>query len=156
MSGWLGVLTVVAAVGCGLIGGVMLAFSTFVMSGLGRLEPAQGIKAMQSINITAVTPAFLTVLLGTAALSVVAVVAALFRLTEPGAVAMLVGGVLYLTGTMGVTVACNIPRNDALAALDPSDSDAAGLWSRYLREWTAWNHVRTVAATGAAVSFMLA
>ncbi len=35
---------------CGLVAGVFFAFSTFVMSGLARLPPADGIRAMQSIN----------------------------------------------------------------------------------------------------------
>ena len=34
-------LTFISAIGCGLIGGVFFAFSTFVMQGLGRL-PATG------------------------------------------------------------------------------------------------------------------
>ena len=55
-----------AAVGCATVGGVMFGFSSFVMAGLARLPAPQGIAAMQSINITAVRPAFMTVLLGTA------------------------------------------------------------------------------------------
>lgn len=45
------VLKLLAALGCGLIAGVFFAFSTFVMSALARLQPAQGIAAMQSINM---------------------------------------------------------------------------------------------------------
>jgi uncharacterized membrane protein len=54
MSGSLTALTFVAALGAALNGGVFFAFSTFVMSGLARLRPADGIAAMQSINVTAV------------------------------------------------------------------------------------------------------
>jgi uncharacterized membrane protein len=156
MSGLPGILTLVAALGCGLMAGVFFAFSAFVMNGLGTLPPAQGIASMQSINMAAVTPLFLVALLGTAVLSVAAAVLALFRLAEPGGVAMLVGGLLYLACGMVVTIVVNIPRNDALAALDPDDEDAAGLWTRYLAEWTGWNHVRAVGSLAAATSFMLA
>jgi hypothetical protein len=45
-------LTLVSVLGCGLIGGVFFAFSTFVMKALASLPPAQGIAAMQSINVT--------------------------------------------------------------------------------------------------------
>jgi uncharacterized membrane protein len=38
----------------------------------------------------------------------------------------------------------NVPRNNTLAALDPADDASA--WGRYLSEWTAFNHVRTIAA----------
>jgi uncharacterized membrane protein len=55
MDGFLAALTVVAALGCGLNAGVFLAFSSFVMKALARLQPAQGIAAMQSINLVAIT-----------------------------------------------------------------------------------------------------
>ena len=38
------------------------------MSALARLQPAQGIAAMQAINITAINPLFMLALFGTAAL----------------------------------------------------------------------------------------
>jgi uncharacterized membrane protein len=50
MDGFLAVLTMVAALGCGLNAGVFFAFSSFVMKALARLQPAQGIAAMQSIS----------------------------------------------------------------------------------------------------------
>ena len=70
-------LVVVTALGCGLMGGAFFAFSSFVMSGLKRLPTEQGIAAMQSINITAVTPAFMTALFATAAGCIAVVIAAL-------------------------------------------------------------------------------
>ena len=57
MDGLLAALTMVAALGCRLNAGVFFAFSSFVMKALARLQPAQGIAAMQSINQMAVTPA---------------------------------------------------------------------------------------------------
>ncbi len=49
-DGLLHILTLISALGCGLVGGIFFAFSTFVMKALTRLPPAQGIAAMQSIN----------------------------------------------------------------------------------------------------------
>ena len=49
-------LTLVTALGCGLSAGALFAFSSFVMRALARLPAAQGIAAMQSINVVAVTP----------------------------------------------------------------------------------------------------
>ena len=43
-----------------------------------------------------------------------------------------------------------MPRNNALAAADATAPETAELWARYLREWTAWNHVRTVTGLAAA------
>jgi uncharacterized membrane protein len=64
--------------------------------------------------------------------------------------------VFYLVGTIGVTMLFNVPRNNALAVLVPADAQAATFWSGYLSSWTAWNHVRTIAALAAAASFAIA
>ena len=77
MDGLLTALAVATALGCGLNAGVFFAFSSFVMKALARLQPAQGIAAMQSINLVAVTPAFMTALFGTAAACVAVAIWAL-------------------------------------------------------------------------------
>jgi SulP family sulfate permease len=51
------------ALGCGIVGGVFFAFSSFVMTALGRLPAAEGMAAMRSINRVAVTPPFMAALL---------------------------------------------------------------------------------------------
>src|SRR5262249_60177911 len=80
---------------------------------------------------------------------------ALARWPSPGSVSLLVGGALYLVGSLLVTVVCNVPKNDALASVAPADPDSAGLWAGYLASWTTWNHVRTVAALAAAAALIL-
>jgi uncharacterized membrane protein len=91
-----------------------------------------------------------------AAACVLTVIAALWRWHEPAAVCLLVGGALYLVGSLLVTGGCHVPRNESLASVAPGHPDAARLWTNYLAAWTAWNHVRTAAALAAAVSFSLA
>src|SRR5688572_15773696 len=106
-------LTLLAALGSGLIGGVFFAFSNFVMAALARLAPPQGIAAMQSINVTVLNPGFLGAFVGTALLSAVLAVAGFFDLDETESILRIVGGALYLIGTFLVTGALNVPRNDA-------------------------------------------
>ena len=149
-------LTLLAALGSGLIAGVFFAFSSFVMRALGRIPPAEGIAAMQSINIVVINPVFLSVFMGTAVLSAIAIVFSWLRWDQPGAGYLLAGALLYLIGTFLVTMAFNVPRNDALAAVAPASPEGARLWADYLSSWTAWNHVRTMAALAAAASFSLA
>jgi uncharacterized membrane protein len=144
-----------AAIGCGLVAGVFFAFSTFVMPALARLQPSQGITAMQSINITAINPLFMLALFGTALACLILAVFVLFKWQQSGAVYLLVGSLLYLIGTIGVTIACNVPLNDALAIVKPDSAEGATLWARYLTDWTFWNHVRTIAAIIAATLFTL-
>ncbi|MEV7285864.1 anthrone oxygenase family protein [Streptomyces sp. NPDC093252] len=150
------VLTVLGVLGTGLVAGVFCGFSTFVMRGLGALPPAQGVAAMQSVNVAALRPAFMSVFGGTAVLSVVIAVVTFVLWPEEGTVELLLGSALYLFGTFGVTAAANVPRNEALAKLDAGTAEASAYWSTYLREWTFWNHIRTVASAAATVSYVLA
>ena len=149
-------LTVVTALGCGLIAGVFFAFSSFVMKALGRIPAAQGITAMQSINVVVLNPLFLGIFFGAAAGCLVLGIMALAGLHRPGAAYLLAGSLLYLVGTILVTLFCNVPRNNALAAVDPLSEDGASLWIRYVRSWTNWNHIRTAAGLAAAASFTMA
>lgn len=149
-------LTLLAALGCGLIAGVFFAFSTFVMKALARLPAAEGIAAMQSVNIVVLRSWFMAVFMGTAAICVLTLIYSLFRLHEPGAIYLVVGSVLYLLGSFLVTIVFNVPRNEALTSVVPTDPNSARLWSGYVTGWTAWNHVRTAAALAAAASFSVA
>jgi uncharacterized membrane protein len=138
-------LTLFSVLGCALMAGAFFAFSTFVMKALARLAPPQGIAAMQSINLAVINPWFLTPFLVTAA---ACSLLALSRLLRPGPRSgwLAAGGLLYVFGTFLVTVAFNVPLNNALARIDPATPDGARVWADYLSRWTAWNHVRTLAA----------
>lgn len=149
-------LTFVSALGTGLIAGLFFAFSSFVMTALSRLPSEQGIAAMQSINVAVLNPVFGTVFMGTALTSLTLTILAFFRWGEEGAVYLLIGGLLYVGGSFFVTIICNVPLNDVLAAVDPSSSAGAEAWTRYIASWTAWNHVRTLASLAALASFILA
>ena len=149
------VLKLVAAIGCALVAGAFFAFSTFVMPALARLQPPQGIAAMQAMNITAINPWFMLAIFGTAFACFALAVSVLLKWQQPGAIYLLIGSLLYLVGGVGVTIVGNVPLNDALAIVQPDSTEGATLWSRYLTQWTAWNHVRTIAALTASVLLML-
>jgi uncharacterized membrane protein len=153
VEGIFSILVVAVALGAGLIAGTFFAFSAFVMAALGKLPPAHGIAAMQSINVVVINPVFLGVFMGTAVLSLILVIAALFGAAAP--MTLIAGGLLYFAGCFLVTMLFNVPRNNALAAIAPDSAEGAALWQRYLREWTMWNTVRTVASLAAAALFIL-
>jgi len=142
-----------AVLGTAIVGGVFFAFSSFIMKALGRASAAEGIAAMQSINIAVINPSFLGAFMGTALLSVGVIVLALLNHGHPSAMFFLGGAVLYFAGTFLVTMLGNVPLNDQLASVSPSDPAAAKLWMNYLDRWTMWNTVRTIAAIGATVLF---
>lgn len=144
-------LKLFSAIGCGLVAGVFFTFSTFVMNALSRLQPKEGIAAMQSINITAINPLFMLALFGTAVTCLFLAIFSVLKWQQPGAVYLLVGSLVYLVGTVLVTIAFNVPLNDALANVKPESIEGVNLWAKYLTDWTFWNHVRTLAALVAAV-----
>jgi uncharacterized membrane protein len=156
IGGLLFVLILLTALGCGVMGGVFFVFSVAVMQALARLPAAQGIAAMQSINAAVLNPLFLGVLFGTGALSVVLAVVALMMWPYPGIGWVLAGALLYVVGCIGVTMARNVPRNRALAAVAAESADGAAVWTRYVAEWTAWNHVRAAACVAAAAALIVA
>jgi uncharacterized membrane protein len=145
-----------SAIGCGLLAGLYFAFSAFIMTALGRIGQAAGIAAMKAINVAILQSLFMPLFLGTTATSAALAVMALFRWGEPGAMAMVAGGVLFVLGMFVVTMIFNVPLNNALAAAEPASSEAASLWARYLADWTMWNHVRTVSSTVACALFIAA
>lgn len=142
-----------SAIGCGLIAGLYFAFSTFIMTALDRIGPAQGAAAMNSINSTILGSLFMPLFFGTTIAAAVLAVLALFRWGEPGMMIMLAGGLIYVVGMFICTVVYNVPLNNELARAGPSSAE---LWARYLRDWTFWNHVRTVASTSAMALFIAA
>jgi uncharacterized membrane protein len=149
-------LTLAAALGCGLMAGFFFSFSFVVMQSLERLPAAQGITAMQFINVVVLNRWFLTVFLGTSAVCAALFVAAAFLWRVPGTFLVLSGSTSYIVGTFLVTMAFNVPRNNALATVVPDSAAGASLWSDYLVSWTQWNHVRTASALAAALSFIIA
>jgi uncharacterized membrane protein len=155
IDGYLKTLTIIAAVGAGISGGVFFAFSTFVMKALGRLPAAQGLSAMHAINKAAPAPLFMLALFGTGAVGIAVSASALRHLDQRWAAYLLAGTALYLVCVI-VTVCYHVPRNDALALVSPTDPGAAHAWENYLSPWTAWNHVRTVTALAGSALFIIA
>ncbi len=149
-------LILCAALGSGLIAGVFLAFSNFVMPALGRLPAAQGVRAMQSINVAVLNRWFLGVLLGTALVCVTLALASAQAGPVLGTWLRLGGSLLYLIGTILVTKLWHVPANQALARLQPESEQAERFWASYVSGWSRWNHVRGAAATLAALLLSLA
>lgn len=156
MDDWLVALTAATAIGCGLGAGALLPFSAFVMRALGRLPAAQGIATMQSFNVGAITPAFMAALFAPLLGCVAVVVSGIVEWDESFGPYLVGGGAIYVVGTIGLTIAYHVPRNDALAAMDPAGAESASYWPRYLAEWTRWNHVRVLAGLAAAAVLTVA
>lgn len=144
------------AIGCGILAGLYFAFSTFIMAALGRLEVVQGVSAMSSINSTILGSLFMPFFYGTTVASLILVLNGFVYRDGPGATAMLAGGLIYIAGMFFCTIFFNVPLNNALAAADPASPATASIWARYLRDWTLWNHLRTISSTAATALYIAA
>jgi uncharacterized membrane protein len=150
------IVTFAATLGSGIMGGLFFIFSVCIMAAFARLSPANGIAAMNSINVTILNGWFLGAFMGTALLSLFLIVAWFLAWIPTGQAFVLAGSLVYLIGIIGVTMVFNVPMNDALAAVAADSSEGAALWQDYLSRWTMWNHVRTLAGIGASALFLLA
>jgi len=146
----------ISAIGTGLMAGVYFAFSTFIMTAFDRSGAVHGIAAMNSINSTILQSLFMPLFYGTTLTSLALAVMAISRWDGSRSMVMLAAAVVYVLGMFVCTIVFNVPLNNALAAVDPGSADGAGVWARFLKDWTFWNHVRTVASLGAAVLFTVA
>lgn len=143
----------VALIGSGLVAGIFFAFSTFIMRALIQVPSAQGIAAMQTINVTVLNPWFFTAFFGTGLACLPIAWMAWGSPSGRHQALLLTACALYLLGCILVTIAGNVPLNDRLAAVAADSVEAHNLWSHYLSRWTLWNHVRTAASLAAAALF---
>ncbi len=149
-------LVILCALGSGAIGGAFFAFSNFVMPALARLAQAEGIHAMQAINVTVLNRWFLGTFMGTGLLSIAAIILALLRWDGASSICVVVGGATYVLGSILVTMRGNVPLNNALMRVTQADALGEATWRGYVRDWTRWNTVRTIACFVAMVLFIVA
>ena len=152
---WIVYLCGVAVIAGGLVAGVFLAFSDFVMRSLGAAEPAGGIEAMQIINRKVYRSVFLVLVMGMASVCAVLGGVGLFQLSGAGSAWIIGGSGLYLVGVFLVTLVCNVPMNKRLDGMDRRAAETEVYWRVYVARWTMWNHVRTVASAGSTVCFLV-
>lgn len=144
------------AIGCGIMAGVYFTFSAFVMKSLASIGASAGIAAMQSINDVILRSAFMPLFFGTSLAAAAAVLLYAMNPDFSGGIWMALAGGIYFAGMFLCTVFFNVPLNNKLKATDPASSEGAEVWIMYLRVWTRWNHVRTIASTVASAFFIRA
>lgn len=144
VSKWFFYLCQFSILAFGLLGGVFLAFSDFLMRALGNTSTTSGIEAMQVINREVFRYVFMALFLGMAPVSLVISGYALMNLSGPSAVLLVLSAAIYLVAAFGTTVIFNVPLNEALASRDIESESTNVFWTAtYLPHWTFWNSVRT-------------
>lgn len=145
---------VAATLATGLVAGVFLTFSDFVMRALARADPAAGIEAMQIINREVYRSMFMTLLIGLTLVSSLLAVAGIFLAGRDVALWLVGAAGAYIVGVMAVTARKNVPMNQRLDRMEHLSADARAYWVTYTRDWTRWNHLRWVAALAAAIGYL--
>jgi len=140
------VATAAAAVCSGVSGGVYFAFSALVLPALRSRPAAEAAATMRAVNVAAVRAPFMAVFfVGVVSASAVVV---LDLLDEPQPL-RIAGGVLALAA-FGITVARNVPLNEALAR--GRLAGHGSVWARFEPRWRRANHARTLLSVLAAIA----
>lgn len=151
------ITTVAAALGAATFGGVLFAFSTFVMPGLDAAPTSAAVSTMQELNRAAPRSLLVLDMVGTLALSIAVAVLALPQLRTDGGAGnalLLVGAVLYVV-SFAITAIYHVPHNDAFQSVVADGPDAARAWRDYAKPWELWNHVRSFAALAGAAAMLV-
>ena len=146
---FLKVLLGLTAISTGLAAGLFYAYSCSVNPGLKRLPDKAYIQAMQCINRAILNPVFFASFMGSLVLLPLSTWM-LYRYAVPvGGWYLLAATIIYLVGVFGVTMAGNVPLNDALDKVDTATATAADLAQQralFERRWNRLNMVRSVFA----------
>jgi uncharacterized membrane protein len=143
-----GAVLMAAVLATALQAGLYYAFACAVLPGLERGDDRTFVAAMQQVNVAIINPWFLATFLGAPVLAALATV-----LSLGGSDRALLGwaalGAVFAVATFVITVALNVPLNDALAAAgDPNQAtDLAAVRAAFAPAWERWNSVRALSAT---------
>ena len=140
----------------GYSAGFFRAWSFTVMPGLAAAAPEGAIAAMRAVNASIAGPGFAFVFFGPVAPAALSAALAFDSGVGAAGWAALAAAAISAVGVIGITFAANVPLNGALAAASSTPETAAEVWRGFAEPWTAWNHLRTAAATLAFLAVALA
>lgn len=140
---------------CAAIFGFFYAWVCSTMWGLDAADPRIAISAMQAMNASVRNAVFAPAFFGTPV--VLAATAALLWAHDykTSAKFFALSGAVYLCFGLVLTMAVNVPMNEALARIVvPENLEAAKtIWQDYSKPWQFWNQSRTIAS---GLAFLLA
>lgn len=154
----LNVVTIVAALLCGLVTGLLFGFVVVAMPGIGTMEDREflrGFKVMDRV-IQDNQPLFMVTWIGSVLASIGVAILGVVELEGADRVLAILAPAVYVLGVQVPTASINIPLNNTLQALDLDAMDGAAL-VRARRDfeprWNRWNAIRT--AFGAVATTLL-
>ncbi len=141
-----------------LSAGIFYAWVVSVIPGTKRISDQAYLETMQSINREILNPGFFVIFLGSVILLVIST-AIEYKFKTQGAFYFVLSATLvYIFGTVGVTMFGNVPLNNMVDAMDLSSfssQDFKNARIAYEDQWNNLNLVRTIAALLAFVLMLL-
>ena len=149
------VLSFFAVLLTGLLAGLFYGYACSVNIGLGRLDDAEYLRAMQSINEGISNPVFFLSFFG--ALVLLPFASWMNYTSAPTAAfyLLLSATIIYVIGVFGVTVAGNVPLNEALAHFTIDGASPQDLLVQREKFESAWNRYHTIRTVASVLSFAL-
>ena len=134
----------------GLMAGIFFAFSNSVMPGLGKLPDVHILGGMQSINRVIQNPLFFLCFFVPVLLMPLAGYLHYSKPVSPAFMFIMAAFLVYLLGGFILTIAGNVPLNNALDAFNiegASIEEMSRQRAAYESRWLMLNHIRAVACT---------
>jgi uncharacterized membrane protein len=140
------VCLIAATMTTGLVTGVYFSYGNAFMPGLAKTDDKTFVGSFQAVDRAIINPVFLG--LGFVGALVLTLLAGLLQLKEKALPWIAAAFVLYLI-TMIITIAVNVPLNDAIkAAGDPDTIDVTAVRAAFDEaRWRSFNLVRTLLGT---------
>ena len=139
----------------GLTAGIFYCWSVSVTRGLALLPDSEYITAFQALNRAILNPLFFLCFFGSVILLPVSTWQAYQSPVQLRFWLLLAASVIYIVGIIGVTMAGNVPMNEALNVFDGTKASAAEIAQK--RQWFegTWNNLNNIRTVAAVVSFAL-
>ena len=150
---------ILATLLCALTAGLVFAFASVVMPGIGKLGDREFIRSFQVIDgvIQAGQPVFGLVWMGSVVALLLSAVMGGLQLDGMERAFVIVSALVYVLGVQVPTFRINVPLNNTLQRLDVDAMDKDALASArraFENRWVRWNSIRTVVASLVSVALM--
>ena len=129
----------------GAIFGLFYGWVCTVMWGLDDADPRVAIEAMQAMNASVRNAVFFPAFFLTPIVMGLTAIGARLGGHQRASMLLGAGALVYLFGTMLLTVAANVPMNEELAdtSIPASLDEARRIWDDYSGTWQLYNAIRT-------------
>jgi uncharacterized membrane protein len=143
------IILIITTVFSGLMAGLFYAWSISVTPGLARINDLSYLQAFQSMNRAIINPVFFVVFFGLVVLLPVLSYLSFQTSLSNQFWYVILATLFYFIGIMGVTIAGNVPLNNALEALQiesmtPEQMDV--FRKGFENKWNRLNLIRTISS----------